>query len=92
LLMLRKPFSTNLLVEMSSRSSRTPKRQCRGGVRRSQCRAAATGRRVLAAHGEVDVEPVQPGDEYSQRMTYLMQLEVGVVVPAYSCCVLRTRT
>jgi hypothetical protein len=90
--MSRKPFSTSLLVEMSSRSSRTPRRRCRDGVRHSRCRAAAVGRRVLAAHDKVDVEPVQPGDEYSQRMTYLMQLEVGVVVPAYSCCVLGTET
>jgi hypothetical protein len=63
LLMSREPSSTSLLVEMSSRSSRTPRSRRRGGARRSRCRAAAAGRRVLAMHGEVDVEPVRPLDD-----------------------------
>jgi hypothetical protein len=32
-------------------------------ARRSRGRATAAGRQVFAAHSEVDVEPVRPGDE-----------------------------
>jgi hypothetical protein len=32
-------------------------------LQHSRCRVGVAGRRVLAAHGEVDVEPVRPGDE-----------------------------
>jgi hypothetical protein len=70
---------------MSSRSSRTPRRRRRGGVRRSRCRVAAAKRRVLTAHGKVDVEPVRPGDDVVVLM--LMQPDVDALGLVYILCV-----
>jgi hypothetical protein len=78
---------------MSSRSSRTPRKRRRGGVRRSGCRAAAAERRVLAAHDEVDVERVRPetssrgARRSSTRVRFWCAASVGLGFSRVHLCV-----